>query len=67
MKSLLDIQQDIRILESNIQEITDSVKSISSDIEAIRNSSERAALDYSKIEVLAKRINFREHPLNKLK
>lgn len=67
MKSLLDIQQDIRVLEKNIQEITECVKTINTDIETIRNSSESVALDYSKIELLAKQINFGKHPLDKLK
>lgn len=67
LKSLLDIQQDIHILEKNIQEINECVKSISTDIETIRNSSEDITLDYSKIEVLAKQIDLGEHPLSKLK
>lgn len=67
MKSLLDIQQDIRVLEKNIQEINECVKNINTDIETIRNSSEGVALDYSKIELLAKQIDFGKHPLGKLK
>lgn len=67
MKSLLDIQQDIRLLENNIQEITDDIRNISSDIEAIRNSSEGAVIDYSKIELLARQVDFGKHPLDKLK
>ena len=67
MKSLLDIQQDIRVLEKNIQEINECVKTINTDIETIRNSSEGVALDYSKIELLAKQIDFGKHPLDKLK
>ena len=67
MKSLLDIQQDIRVLEKNIQEINKCVKTINTDIETIRNSSEGVALDYSKIELLAKQIDFGKHPLDKLK
>lgn len=67
MKSLLDIQQDIRVLEKNIQEINECVKNINTDIEMIRNSSEGVALDYSKIELLAKQIDFGKHPLDKLK
>ena len=67
LKSLLDIQQDIHILEKNIQEINECVKSIGTDIETIRNSSEDITLDYSKIEVLAKQIDLGEHPLSKLK
>lgn len=67
MKSLLDIQQDLRVLEKNIQEINECVKTINTDIETIKNSSEGVVLDYSKIELLAKQIDFGKHPLDKLK
>jgi|BioPla2DNA2_1021312.scaffolds.fasta_scaffold28538_3 hypothetical protein len=67
MKSLLDIQQDVRKLENSVQEIVESIKNVSADIDNIRNSSEGAALDFSKIEVLAKQIDFGKHPLDKLK
>lgn len=67
MKSLLDIQQDIRLLEKNIQEINECVKTINTDIETIRNSSEDVELDYLKIELLAKQLDFGKHPLDKLK
>jgi hypothetical protein len=67
MKSLLDIQQDVRKLENSVQEIMESIKNVSADIDNIRNSSEGAALDFSKIEVLAKQIDFGTHPLDKLK
>ena len=44
-----------------------NVKTINTDIETIRNSSEGVVLDYSKIELLAKQINFGKHPLTNLK
>ncbi len=66
MKSLLDIQQDIRSLEKSIQEITTCVQSISSDIENIRNSSEDSDIDFSIIKILAQQIEFEKHPLDKL-
>lgn len=67
MKSLLDIQQDVRKLENSVQEIVESIKNVSADIDNIRNSSEGLLLDFSKIEVLAKQIEFGTHPLAKLK
>lgn len=66
MKSLLDIQQDIRNLENNIKGIADHIKTISSDIEEMRNSTQDVDVDYSKIEILAKQIYFYIHPLNQL-
>lgn len=67
VKSLLDIQQDVRNLENKVQEITESIKNISLDIDSIRNSSGGAVLDFGKIEVLAKQMEFGKHPLDRLK
>lgn len=70
MKSLLDIQQDIRNLENSVKDITDSIRNISSDIDNIRNASADSAeltLDYKKIEALAKQVIFKKHPLSELK
>lgn len=66
MKSLLDIQQEIRELEKNMSSLTNDLKSIQSDIENMRNTSPDTGIDYSKIEVLAKQIPFKNHPLGQL-
>ena len=67
MKSLLDIQQDVRNLESNVQEITKRIKALNSDIADIRNAEDDAGYDFHKIELLARKIPFEEHPLGWLK
>ncbi len=67
MKSLLNIQRDIRKLESSVQDLANSIKDILSDIESLRHSSEGAIIDFSKIEILAKQISFGKHPLARLK
>lgn len=67
MKSLLDIQQDIRQLEKSMKEISDDVKNINADIDSLRNASETTELDFDKIEILARQIDFGKHPLDKLK
>lgn len=67
MKSLLDIQQDIRKLESIAKNLADNIRAINSDIEEIKNSAQSVDIDYSKIEVLAEQIAFNKHPLGKLK
>ena len=67
MKSLLDIQQDVRNLESNVQEITKRIKALNSDIADIRNAEDDAEYDFQKIELLARKIPFEEHPLSWLK
>lgn len=66
MKSLLDIQQDIRALESAVQDISVNIKKINSDIHEFRNTDADLTMDYSMIEVLAKQIKFRSHPLSEL-
>lgn len=69
MKSLLDIQQDIRNLESSMKDITTCIKDINSDINELRNASQNAQsreFDYSKIAILAERFPFGEHPLDSL-
>jgi hypothetical protein len=58
LKSLLDIQQDIRTLENSVQNINDSIRAISSDIENIRNADEDNIIDYDKIKILAKKLPF---------
>ncbi len=67
MKSLLDIQQDVRNLEGNVQEITKRIKALNSDIADIRNAEYDAEYDFQKIELLARKISFEEHPLGWLK
>lgn len=66
MKSLLDIQQDIRNLELSVKDITENIRSIQSDLEEIRGSSDVGELDYEQIELLARQLPFRKHPLDKL-
>ena len=67
MKSLLDIQQDIRRLEKCMQEISGDVKNIYAEIDSLRNASENTGLDFYKIEFLARQIDFGKHPLKRLK
>lgn len=69
MKSLLDIQQDIRNLESSMKEITTRISGINSDFNELRNASQSVqsrGFDYSKIVILAEKLPFGEHPLGYL-
>ena len=66
MKSLLDVQQDIRNLEKSVQEITNSIKCISTDIDVIRNSKVDTKNDFLGIEKLAKQFIFGKHPIDRL-
>ena len=55
LKSLLDIQQDVRRLENSVRDIGESIKNIYSDIDELRNADNSTDIDFSKIEVLAGR------------
>lgn len=66
MKSLLDIQQDIRKLENSVKDIANDIKKINSDIEGMRNVTQDIDIDYSMLEILAKQISFGKHPLYKI-
>lgn len=67
MKSLLDIQKNIRDLENNVKEITKSIRLINSDIQGLRDQTQNIDIDFSKIKLFAKRISFDKHPLSKLR
>ena len=66
MKSLLDIQQDIRKLENSLKDIAESIKAISSDIEIIRTPEQDISIDFDMIKVVAKNINYGKHPISKI-
>ena len=66
MKSLLDIQQDIRKLENSLKDIAESIKAISSDIEIIRTPEQDISIDFELIKVMAKNINYGKHPISKI-
>lgn len=66
MKSLLDIQQDIRKLENSLKDIAESIKAISSDIEIIRTPEQDISIDFDMIKVLAKNINYGKHPISEI-
>lgn len=57
MKSLLDIQQDLRALEKSVGECLKAIQSISADVDMLRNeNTDAAALEYDKIERAAEMI-----------
>ncbi len=69
MKSLLDIQQDIRSLESTVKDMAARIEGINSDISELRNSAQDVQgrdFDYSRIEILAGQLPFGRHLLEKI-
>lgn len=66
MKSLLDVQQDLRNLETRMKDITLCIKTVGLEIDELRNSAENAQnreFDYPRIAILAGRLPFGTHPL----
>ena len=67
MKSLLEVQQDIRNLELKLKSISEDVRGVYADIDDIRNSEQDTGIDYAALEILSKNIPFSKHPIEKLK
>lgn len=63
MKSLLDIQQDVRSLEKSVDEMKAALRGINADIENLRNVHQNSDVDCKKIDRLAKQFSFGNHPL----
>ena len=66
MKSLLDIQKEVKELEATIQGAVNSLDCISREIQEIRTSNDNMEMDYDMIRMLAKNVPFANHPLVKL-
>ena len=64
-KSLLDIQQEIRDVEQQVNALSNSIAEIYKDIDNLRND-EIALIDYQKIQLLSTLIMFEKHPLGNL-
>lgn len=65
MKSLLDIQREMRELDGKVKDISSSILEIYDAIDDLRNG-EKEAIDYEMIRILSTHFNFGEHPLDKL-
>lgn len=66
MKSLLDIQREIKGLETAIHEVESALSSLHQDIQEIRTADDDLEMDYDMIRTLANNISFQNHPLAKL-
>ncbi len=66
MKSLLDIQQEIRHLEDDIKRIVQRLDTLQNDLEEMRNATREPETDYERIEMLARQIKWEKHPLEGL-
>lgn len=66
MKSLLDLQREVRELEKNVSTIVRDLHNINSDIDVMRNTDSNEDFDYDTIKFLANQIPFRKHPISNL-
>lgn len=66
MKSLLDIQKDVRNLENDIAMISANIKQINDDIDELRNHDESIDFDYDEIRKLSRIIPFKKHPISRI-
>ena len=64
-KSLLDIQQEIRDVEQQVNALSNSIAEIYKDVAILRNE-EITLIDYKKIQLLSTYIKFENHPLANL-
>ena len=66
MKSLLDIQKEVKELEVMVQDMASSLDCINREIQEIRTSNDNMEMDYDMIRMLAKNVPFANHPLAEL-
>ena len=66
LKSLLDIQKDIRNLENSMLEISTNIKQINDDIDELRNQDNNIEFDYDEIKKLSQLIPFKKHPIYRI-
>ncbi len=66
MKSLLDIQKEVKQLETMVQDMANSLDCINREIQEIRTSNDNMEMDYDMIRMLAKSVPFANHPLAEL-
>lgn len=63
MKTILDIQKDIRNLENSMEDFQRKIQNISSDLEALRDSGDTGDFDFDKIKTVSQYNMFKDHPL----
>lgn len=66
MKSLLEIQEEIRELEGAVSGLSQAIKNINADMDALRDDALEVEIDYGVIEKLSGYIKFEGHPLSRM-
>lgn len=66
MKSLLDIQKDIRDLEKDMTLLSSNIKQINNDLDELRNQNNNIDFNFSEIEKQSRLIPFKKHPISRI-
>lgn len=67
MDNLLEVQQQVRSLENDIQALDLKVQAVSESLNYIQSSEKKSEIDDEKISLLAKNLPFGDHPLKEIK
>lgn len=67
MKSLLDIQKEIKDMEQAGRKLTENLAEISREVQALREADDDKETDFVQIKALAANMPFTGHPLKQLK
>lgn len=65
MKSLLDIQKQIRMLEQTVEDVSSTLRNINDEIEQLCKADDQPNIDFKQIMNLSKKLPFAKHPLSK--
>lgn len=66
MKSLLEIQQTVRKLETDLQEMAGTIKNLNADIAELMSDGQDTEMDFGKIKKAAQKLIFGEHPISQI-
>ena len=66
MKTLLDIQDEIRQLEESAKGITKNLATLNYDVDELRNSGDTMVIDWDGIDKISKNIDLGKHPIGEL-
>lgn len=64
-KSLLDIQQEIRVLDGKVKDISNAITKIYDEIDELKNDA-ADSIDYKTIRLMSRHLSFGKHPLGRL-
>ena len=66
MKSLIDIQQDVRAIENTLSTLTQQLGLINNALQQLSEPVDKNGIDFEDIKILAKRIPYKNHPIKEI-